>query len=100
MSHRSPHRLLGADVVVADGHADLAATVAPVLAGGPFRLASVAPAPGGTLLRFVAAEPDIAVSWRNVVELQWRLGAEVEIVTVERQGPEHAPALGLAVAGV
>jgi hypothetical protein len=94
--HPAP-RLLGADVHLTrpQDPAALAQHLDGLLEGSPFRLLTVDDE--GTCCRFVAAHPDLALTWRNVVDLQWRIGGSVDIAEVVRLDDTVA---GLALAGV
>jgi hypothetical protein len=92
-------RLLGADLHLAatPDAPGLRAALTEAAEGSPFVLADVCASPSGTRARFVASHPELALGWRNVVDLQWRVAHRADIVHVERLDTAEA---GLLLAGV
>ncbi len=68
------------------GSDDVAVLLRLLTSGGPFEVSSVeAVGAGRHCCRFGLARPDLAVGYRSVIELQYRVDREFDIVRVDHQ---------------
>jgi hypothetical protein len=87
LTSRSQFAIDGADVLVesAGDRAEIVAELEALTAGGPFALAAVEPAGAGRhRCSFRVRAEHLAVGYRNIIDLQHRIAACFDIVSVHR----------------